>query len=73
MAYRVSSGPAEGRTVIVAHSAQEALSLYRMLQEQGAETLDIGHLERGPLTMEEVLAIAATEADPGPETSAPSF
>ncbi|PZQ13624.1 MAG: hypothetical protein DI565_13865 [Ancylobacter novellus] len=72
MPYRVSSGPAEGRTIIVAHSAQEALSLYRMLQEQGAENLDIGHLERGPLTINEVSAIAATEADPSPETPAPT-
>ncbi|RXF67673.1 hypothetical protein [Hansschlegelia zhihuaiae] len=69
MPFRVSSGPSVGRTIIVSHSAAEALRLFRALQDEGAENVEISHLEKGELSIEEVVALAADEPTLGREAT----
>lgn len=68
MPFRVSSGPSVGRAIVVSHTAREALRLYRALKEGGAENVEVNHLERGELSIEEIEAIAASE--PRPDSAA---
>ena len=64
MPFRVSSGPAVGRTIVIAHSAIKALRIYRMLKEQSAKNLEISHLELGELSLHEIEAMAKADRRP---------
>lgn len=62
MPYRVSCGPSVGRTIIVSHSASEALQLFRQLEVEDAENIEISHLELGALSLEQIEEAAKQEA-----------
>lgn len=62
MPYRISCGPSENRTVLVSHSAAEALGVFRRLLKDGEKDVEIGHLEFGPLSVGGTEVLAAGES-----------